>query len=394
MVFAKKKLDNRTVNTLTLAWFSIGVFCLIASFFIASKIVLPRGAIGLSDLDNYNTGGRMVLGAEKDFYDIDIQRTYQEEAIRERGGLMLPFRSPPIIALLFSFFARYDIHASYMLFYVFNLVVFSCSVYLIYKFLTPNNKRLLVFYPFYWSVWVNLVQGQISIVFLTIYLFVYRMFQKGEEKGAGFVSAFLILKPQLLVSLPFFFMLSKHKWRFLKHFLLGAFIIYIVSAMISEPGWVTNYIRFIIDTEGKTFGSYNTRYSTLTSFIYFVTRNRFQVLDNLVYGINFLLYGVILFVFTLRLKRLSFRRAFASSILLSLPFSVHLYNHDLIYMIIPFYLILVNVKGESSLSIKGIILAGIFLGPLIAIKNSIIVFVIIFASGLYLLFTRRFRWSA
>ncbi len=383
-----KKLKKSTLDTLSVLFFCVGLLSLLTSLFVVPRVMMSAGIVGMSDLDNYTTGGRMVLGAEKDLYNIETQKHYQEESIAERNGLMLPFRSPPPVALLFSFFAFFNWNTSYFLFYIFNLIVFLISLFLIYKFLVPDNKNVLVFYPFFWAVWVNLSQGQISILFLIVYLIIYYlMTRRGASGIEGIAASLLVLKPQLLVSIPFLYVVTRKKTRFLHGFLLSVIIIYFASALISEPGWVMKYIKFIFDTEGSMFGSDKLMYSTFSSFIYNLTQWHFSISDSLVYMVSLFLFAVVFCVFAVKSRGDSMNKAYASALLLSLPLAIHIYNHDLIYLIIPFYLIL-NIKLKAPKFFKIMVLVGIFLAPMIANFNSVVSFLVIFFSGIFLLFAK------
>lgn len=315
------------------------VFLVTAYFVAFFTIFLNHSGVVWRDYISFHTGGYMMSqGQARNLYDIENQKRFQllSSAPYERSNL-LPFRNPPIVALLFEPFGNLPIQISLRLFTILNLLI----VVWLYRDSRNIFDKIPSFYSLvflYFPLAVNIYIGQLSVVILLIVYLIYKSHQREDSLWSGFSSGLLFIKPQLLLFVPFLYLLSKNKKKYLIGFALSALSLIFISCLISGITWFVDYARFIRLTEVKDLGSpLGSMYTLYPTLVFILSNSIYAVI------INGFLYLLCLYLFNNNLTKSDRNLYFAAGLIISVLFSVHAYIHDLSLFIIVI-MILVNTN--------------------------------------------------
>src|SRR3989344_4759821 len=224
-----------------------------------------------SDFVSYRTGAEILLGEDrKNLYDISTQAKYQKEELDFLGRKVLPFRNPSPIALLFMPFAFLPEIWAYRLFAIANLAILVFAVQLFGKsiFRKPNQYIYWVALTF-WPVISTIITGQISILLLVLFAYMYIFLETNKPFQLGIVSSLLLLKPQYVIFLPFLFLLTNLKGKYLKGLFLGGLMLLLLTVLISGVEFLWRYPKFLMATESPTYGSHIKCYGIFFYAFYF-----------------------------------------------------------------------------------------------------------------------------
>lgn len=363
------------------ALLSILNFCL---FLMNPKLIAGTDFVG------FLTGGRIIKSnLRSKIYDLDIQRDFQKDAINLRGSktLIIPFRNPPTIALAFAPFSFLPLILGYKIFVLVNVILLIFVLGLFKRFYDFGHRFIFYTLAFTFMPSISaIVLGQISVVILIVFFLIFYFLGKGKGFWAGVSTSLLFNKPQYLLFLPFALFLSKEKINFFKGFLAGflfflllSFILVGVDAFLSYPG-------FIFSTELPQYATNPSWVITFASFLRFLKLSNSYVLL-----INFLLYGIFSLFFLLNFKSKNFPYPvlFSSSLLFTIPFSIHAWEHDLMLLFFPMFWLL-----KMALSSKKLYLILFFVLYLVSVVKFIlypfmISFILLFVGVVLLLTWRR-----
>jgi Glycosyltransferase family 87 len=106
----------------------------------------------------------------------------------------------------------------------------------------------LAFFP----VWYCLLQGQDSILLLSLFAISFWLWKRGRDDAAGFALAMGLFRPQLV--LPFVLVaFLAGKWKFIRGFIPGALLVLLVSASVVGVHGMADYARILLSqaTQGS-----------------------------------------------------------------------------------------------------------------------------------------------
>ena len=337
----------------------------------------PKLVIG-TDFISYLTGGLMVRkGFGNEIYNLDRQYIFQLKAIEPLDReYVLPFKNPPIVAVLFIPFTFFSVIDSYRLFIVFNFVFLAIiTIYLATIFPKINKIHFWYFIPFlYLGSLATVVIGQISFWLVFIFSYAYKALKEKKDFYLGFVLGFILIKPQYIISIPYFFLLSKKRNSFLKGFFLSIIIFIFINFLISGIQPLIEYPRFILATETPFYGSKVDQMITINSVMQsllkpFGIKNIYSII------INLCLYFASLFIFAKKKLKMRTDYLYIAILILSLLFAVHVNVYDLSILIIAIF-ILINLayskKGKDESFIFTLAFSLFFLPLIIFIFNPFI----------------------
>jgi hypothetical protein len=137
MNYINPQIRNTLFKTFTYAILAAPIFYLlfIFPFFIANKLYIHA-----SDYTAFLTGGQLLLaGNGENLYDLYKQIATQKEAIALRGGIVLPYKYSPFLAVLFAPLAKLGVESGYYVFYFFNSFLLFVAVFFLARFFKFKN---------------------------------------------------------------------------------------------------------------------------------------------------------------------------------------------------------------------------------------------------------------
>jgi hypothetical protein len=336
-------------------------------FFASEKLILQ------SDIVSFITGALMLrekVGVNT--YDLETQLSYQNQIvapfIKEE---VLPFKNFMLFAIPFYPLTRLPLRTSYIDFALFNLILLGILTFKL-KTIFRNIKKFRLWFlaPFIFIPNIlTVILGQLSIVLFFIYLFIYKYIKEGRGILSGVFSGFLLIKPQYIIAVPFFLMLSKEKRRFLTGFLATSFVIMLSSLLLSGFESILKYPSFLILSENEFFAGNSQRMLTIGSTLHY---GLFEGVFNFrkVLYLNFALYILIFVIFLARYRKARLDLSFAAATIFSLLFAVHVLEHDLSILLVPALITLDTGLRYGLRELHLILTTLIFILPLIVLIVS------------------------
>jgi len=211
--------------------------------FLGWVTFFPSALRGHSDFRQLYAAGYMVrTGHASELYDYRAQETFQDTLVGndERA---LPFIRPAYQALLFLPFSLLSYRSAYLTFLGANLILLAITFWL----LRPEAKNLariwrwlpvfvfLVFYP----VALALMQGQDSILLLSLLAAALVSLGQGRELTAGILIGLGLFKMQIVIPIALLFLLW-NRWCFFAGFAISAGLVSLVSI------WVVGLTQIIV----------------------------------------------------------------------------------------------------------------------------------------------------
>jgi hypothetical protein len=299
-----------------------------------------------ADFTNTYTGFKMVLSGDgARLYDLALQTSYQQDIMGEvsfESGL-LPYLSPPIIALFFSPLAKFSISTA---FYIWTIGEFGLLIWLILRInrlfsnWTKNEHVIMtVCILAFWPLIHTFLLGQFSLFFLICILQMYIAMRNSKLGIAGLWLILLSIKPQTLL-VPVAMTINKRYWRVAASAAIAGLGIVIFSSLFLGMGIWFQYIKVL-----PTMSSYFGRFGFLPNIQYTVRGILTNILGysqaSLINTISIaILIGGIVLVWLLWLQDIPvdnsrFKLYFAFTILISTFLSLHAYPHDDLVLVIP-----------------------------------------------------------
>ncbi len=193
---------------------------------------IPVITDGHFDFRQLYTAGYMVRsGHASELYVYDVQKAFQD-ALISREQIALPFNHLAYEALLYAPFSLLSWRKAYFAFLALQLALLAIS----FRFLRPCMGHLaelyrwlppamfLVFLP----VAATLMQGQDSIVLLTLLSGAAASLDRGREFRAGILLGLALFKFQIVIPIALLFLVWR-RWRFTAGFACSAATVGAVS---------------------------------------------------------------------------------------------------------------------------------------------------------------------
>jgi len=306
---------------------------------------IPAITHGHFDFRQLYTSGYMVrAGHARELYDYDAQKTFQD-ALVSREQIALPFNHLAYEALLYAPFSVLPFRTGYFAFLGMNLGLLALS----FRLLRPRMDELaevwrwlpaamcLSFLP----VAVALMQGQDSILLLTLLVAAMAELQQGREWTAGVLIGLGLFKFQIAIPIALLF-LAWRRWRFSAGFALSAAVVGSVSLWLVGFSQVEVYVRSL-------FSMSVALNSPLDQFRYGISPVAMPNLRGLIFGLaDTRLSGFWVQAVTIVLSAMVWlwvarmvpgKQHGADALLLAIPASAavsyHLLIHDLSVLLIP-----------------------------------------------------------
>jgi alpha-1,2-mannosyltransferase len=267
---------------------------------------------------------------------------------------MPPFRNTPTVALLFLPVAFFPIALSYKIFIVINTLLVLVFIKLFSREF-PELKRSAVFFIslcFFPTV-ITIVIGQISFILLLLWFYLLKSLKNKQSLLCGILCALLFNKLQYLLFVPFVFILSSNRKKFLKGFFTTFTIQLLISIVL--VGWqgIIKYPAFLLETESPFYASDVYSQMTLSSAIYFV-KGTLGLANLSVNLINALFYLLFFLIFIKYHHGRSYVENFSVATFFTLALVPHAWEYNLVFVLIPLFYILGSVirGGRKNKKLK------------------------------------------
>lgn len=317
--------------------FSLVISLLTFLFFFSST--LARGG----DFVSYYTGSSILRdGKANELYNLNLQKKYQKDLdVHFYGRLLLPFRSLPFVTLLFLPLTYFSYLNGYIIFSVFNIALLLLFIFTAKKtFLNLKNSVVFSLLTFTYLPNIHtLLIGQTSIILSFIFLTIYISFKQEKNLPAGIISGLILLKPQFIIVLPFFLLLSSKKRKYIIGLFISLSLLFLINVAISGWSWLAQYPAFTLLTESSLYGSYFWHPYTFTTVVDLLLGISSST-NLLIFGLNTFFYFTFLIYFITLANKKSFEINFTLALLAMILFSVHALSHDLTILLAPIFILL------------------------------------------------------
>jgi hypothetical protein len=223
---------------------------LLAAAILLSGAVLwsSRGPnVEKTDFSLTYVGARIVhQGLGSKLYDINFQKQIRDSLFERPNPLF--YEHPPFEAFLLSPLAVLSFRTAYMLWGLFNALVWLAMMFFLRSYLPWPHEDLayiclwLLFAP----VGVAIFQGQSSILLLAFYAITLFSLRLKKQFRAGIWLGFGLVKLQFVLPFAFIFLLRK-KWSFIAGFASSSLLLGIFSVV--AVGWkgIADYAHLLSD---------------------------------------------------------------------------------------------------------------------------------------------------
>jgi len=319
---------------------------------------LPGALHGHADFRHLYTAGFMVRsGYGHELYDYDKQKSSQD-ALVSPEEIAMPFNHLAYEALLFIPLSLLSYRAAYFTFLVLNLALLAMS----FRLLRPRMDTLaqvwrwlpvamfLAFLP----IAAAFMQGQDSILLLTLLAAAMVSLNRGREFAAGLLVGLGLFKFQVVIPIALLF-LAWRRWRFSAGFAVAAAVVGSGSLWLVGLSQAEVYVRSL-------FSMSIALNSPLDHYRYGIVPNSMPNLRGLIYGlegahlsaswIQAVTIAASALVLLLVAARAPGSRSATDALLLAITASAvvsyHLFSHDLSVLLIPLAVTLNRFIGAEA----------------------------------------------
>lgn len=311
---------------------------------------LPTFLGGRADFRQLYTAGYMVrLGSAQQLYSYDAQLYFQHLLVGP-GDIALPFNHLAYEALLYSPFSLLPYRQAYFVFLAVNLVFLAVS----FRLLRPRMSNLadvspslpIAMFAGFLPFAAALMQGQDSILLLTLAVAALASLENGRELTAGLLIGLGLFKFQITLPIALLF-LAWRRLRFIAGFVLSA------AVVTSASAWLVGLEQLKVYAEG--LWSMSVRLSSAADqFKYGISPTAMPNLRGMIFGLtssHLSLFSVQAITIAVSFLALLLTASFTSAkqsnsdllliaITASALVSYHLLIHDLSVLFLPVAIIL------------------------------------------------------
>lgn len=194
---------------------------------------------GNNDFPPFYASAQMLReGQASRLYNIDAENSFLHRisSIARPPNNHLPYEN-----LIFVPFTFLTFGAAHMLWTLISLGLLVGVALLMSNVRSGGSNFLLTLLPVlaFFPMWNCLLQGQDSILLVLLFALSFWFWRRGQADVAGFVLAFALFRPQLV--LPFVLVVGLgRKWKFVRGFLPGAALVAILCIWaVGYVGWPT-----------------------------------------------------------------------------------------------------------------------------------------------------------
>jgi hypothetical protein len=203
----------------------------------------------------YTAGYLVRTGQAHSLYDYETNRHFQNEQV-SRDDVENRFYSPAYEALLFVPFSFLRYRLAYIAFLATNLALLGLSIRTLRPFL-ENLETVWWWLPAavflcFFPVALGLIQGQDSIVLLTLMLASAVSFYRGQEISAGFFLGLTLFNLQFALPIALLFLFWR-KWRIVAGFSVTGAAVTLISLSLAGVGGLRASTHVALSWTPKSF---------------------------------------------------------------------------------------------------------------------------------------------
>lgn len=209
-------------------------------------LLFPEALHGRPDFRQLYAAGYMTrTGYSTQLYDHDFQYEFQTKLVGP-VDMALPFNHLAYEALLFVPLSLFGFRTAYLIFFALNLGLLALCLVLLNPYLMALRKiwsylSIAIFASFY-PVTCSLIQGQDSIIMLTLMVVALACRRKGRDTWSGILVGLTLFKFQF--GIPMFFLFLAWKWwRCALGFLASTAIVIGTSVCVVGFHGMRSYVR-------------------------------------------------------------------------------------------------------------------------------------------------------
>jgi len=200
--------------------------------------LLPTFLGGRADFRQLYTAGYMARsGHARQLYDLDAQLHFQRLLVGP-GDIPLPFIRPAFEAWLFAPFSFLHYRAAYFTFLLINVGLLAIC----FRLLRARLDNLAEVHPWlpvamflgFLPLAAALMQGQDSILLLTLLTMALTLLDRGRDFVAGLLIGLGFFKLQIVLPLALLFLVWR-RWRFSAGFVITAAAMALLSIWVAGP---------------------------------------------------------------------------------------------------------------------------------------------------------------
>lgn len=344
------------------------LFIIIVSFTTVFLSSSELNFIKRSDFKAYYTAAFLIKnGKTSQLYDKDAQHETQHNEIARHNFLF--FLNLPASALIFVPLTYLKLETAYKAFSLLSLITSYYAIALLFWFTNTNIKKIL-YLVFFVPLISSITANQISILIFLIYVFVFIFLMQKKSFWAGVFSGLLILKVQHILFLPFGLILSEDKLKYLKGSVLSLVSYMLLNLLMYGPNLIPDYINFLNSRTPdikclEHLGSHNF-FSFQAIGIYRCTQTETLILG----ALSIIFYAFFLFVVYKKRKTQPRELLFSASLIATLFLNYHTRYTDMVYLTIPFLVVLNLVYKSKEKLIPITLMVFFYLMPLFSIERG------------------------
>jgi len=234
-------LTTKRVKNYCLLLISINSLLIGLSFIRGSTL---SGAPFGGDFVEFYTAGKILneYGSHR-LYDFELQDKLTREFLPQ--GLVVPFVTPPYVAILFSPLARLPLRLAYLTWILISIALYVGATTLALRLeLLPRGMTFLVCLGFPPFLMLVIAGGQISAIGCFIFASWLFLMRRQRKLSAGAVLALLLYKPTLVVFLlPA--LLFGRQFRTLVGFAAVSGLLIMLSIWMIGPAGLIRYVAIL-----------------------------------------------------------------------------------------------------------------------------------------------------
>jgi len=170
-----------------------------------------------SDFRAFYSGVQLWHEQPASLYDLEVQKEYQLRMVKpdeKSGTVLLPLINPPSFLLFYSWAIGMDQQLAY---WIFGGVM--ASLYLVILlglrqlFPVKHSGWLLLVSLSFAPIYATLFLGQSSVISLGVFTLIYLCLRDKRWWWAGLMTGLLAYKPQLMIGLGLYYLVTVRDWR-------------------------------------------------------------------------------------------------------------------------------------------------------------------------------------
>lgn len=353
----------------------LAVVSLIIGMALISFPVDKNDTGNVTDFSSFYCAAQIVRqGLGRDLYDLKTQVEFQLKV----ASVHAFYNHPPYEALLFVPLTYFSYRTAYIIWTFASVGLLAFAARLIdshtklrlaisqYVRLRVDFGLVVVLFITFAPATTCLLLGENSMLTLLIFTLVFILLKRGSDDLAGGVLALGLYKPHFIIPLVVILLLRR-KWPVIRGFAVMAFLLALVSIGVSGVRVIRNYPRFLFfDSTYQKVAGFNPKFMpNIRGLLYLMFDGRLGKpwLALLVAVFSLLVLGIAAKYWRDEELGLSF----SAALLATLLSSYHLYNYDLILLLLPIAILCGELAVRQRLlsaTALNVTLIALFIPPL------------------------------